>query len=282
MKLQAILLFSGIITAALTDTVSASQCTPLGHTDGKEHTVAAMINSYTHIELPENVLKGTKPIVGNSELWVSDHAGPHVYIKPTSALKPGAITSLSVVGESQKSYNFKIVRKESVDSTCFKLTEGTIFSGGERAALTRKDDTAGMELATLWREKYMTVKSEAAEDTQQAVLDALRRYRYQIYTRYEWKKSGRSSKGTRGFIGDNLVSDVYDDGRFTYIRVYNDNKGLLMVEAKLEGQTEIIEAKFDSLNKMYTISGIFPEFTLKYGKSKLKIYRADNATVGAY
>lgn len=282
MKLQNIFFTIAVVSTALAHTAQASQCTPIGHTDGKEHTVGAMINAYTHIELPENVLKGTKPIVGNSELWTSDHAGPHVYIKPTSELKPGAITSLSVVGESHKSYNFKIVRKDRVDSTCFKLTEGTIFSGGERAALTRREDTSQMELARLWREKYMTAKSESADETREAVLEALRRYRYQIYTRYDWKKTSRSSHGTKGFIGDNLVSDVYDDGRFTYIRVYNENKGLLMVEAKLEGQTEIIEAKFDSLNKMYTISGIFPEFTLKYGKSKVKIVRADNATVGAY
>lgn len=282
MKKTIIALFAGFISVS----TYAIECKQIGHSDGKTHQFDAMINAYTHIELPENVMKGTKPLVGNKDLWTSDHAGPHLYIKPTSNLKPGATTSLSAVGESGKSYDFKIRRKDNLDNTCFKLTDGVLFTEDQRHALTKRTDNTPMELANLWKDKYMQQRREASEEAQEAVLEALRRYRYQIYTRYDWKKSksrpGHGKRGTKGFIGTDLVADVYDDGRFTYIRVYTQNRGIMMVEATLEGQTEIIEAKYDTLNKMYTISGIFPEFTLKYGESKVKITRADNSTVGEY
>lgn len=264
------------ITLSLVSTgAMAIECRRVGHNDGQLHEIGALINNYTHIELPENVMKKTKPIVGNNELWAIDHAGPHIYIKPTSELKLGESTSLSAVGASGKSYDFKVVRRDQLKSLCFKLAEGSIFSRSEKEALTKPVSQNAHELAGLWKEKYQQQTHEFNDEKKAAVLDALRRYRYQIYTRYDWSKG-------RGFIGKNLISDVYDDGRFTYIRVNNQNKGLLMVEASLEGQTEIIEAKYDTLNQMYTISGIFPKFTLKYGKAKLKVKRADNTTVGEY
>lgn len=282
MKTIIIILFASLISVG----AQAIECKHIGHSDGKTHQFNAMFNAYTHIELPENVMKGTKPLVGNKDLWTTDHAGPHLYIKPTSKLKPGQTTSLSVVGESGKSYDFKISRKDNLDNTCFKLTDGVIFSEDERQALTKRKDNAPMELANLWKDKYMQQRREASEEAQKAVLEALRRYRYQIYTRYDWKRSksraGHGKTGTKGFIGTDLVADVYDDGRFTYMRVYTQNRGIMMIEATLEGQTEIIEARYDTINKMYTISGIFPEFTLKYGSSKIKITRADNSTVGEY
>lgn len=253
----------------------ALECQSVGHSDGNTHDIGAKLHTYTHIVLPENIMQNTKPIIGNSDLWVADFAGPHIYIKPNSNQKPGATTSLSAVGESGKSYDFKVVRKKDLDNNCYKLVQGVLFSPSAKQALTLRSDNSSNELAALWRDKYSTMKRQAEDEKTEAILEALRRYRYQIYTRYKW---GRGS----GFIGRDLISDVYDDGRFTYIRVHNQNKGLLMVEAKLAGEVEIVEAKFDTLNKMYTVSGIFPEFTLKYGDSKLKISRADNDTVGEY
>ena len=130
--------------------------------------------------------------------------------------------------------------------------------------------------ASLWQAKYLEQQKTLKTEKQQAVLDALRRYRYQIYSRYDWGSGGNS------FIGKDFISDVYDDGRFTYIRVNKQNRGLMMIEAELDGQIEMIEAKYDTLNKMYTVSGIFPQFTMKYGKAKVDIRRDDNEAAGVY
>ncbi len=264
---------------------SAADCKKVPYVEGKGLTVNATPNNYTHIILPENVLSNTKPIIGNSDLWSVDHAGPHIYIKPISEHKIGSSTSLSVVGESKVSYDFKVDRHKS-QGGCYKLVEGELFGDRERASITHKSRDTSSDLAMLWRQKYDDAKRKSRSEKRTAVLDALRKYRYQIYTRYDWNRKkrvyGKGKRGTKGFIGTDFVSDVYDDGRFTYIRVHQQNKGLMIVEAVLEGRTEIIQAHYDAETKIYTVSGIFPEFVLKYGKSKVKIARADNSTVGEY
>ncbi|WP_166426141.1 TrbG/VirB9 family P-type conjugative transfer protein [Paraglaciecola sp. 20A4] len=268
---------------------SALDCVKIGHESGKTYDIEGTTNTFTHVILPENIMRNTTVIVGNSDLWTSDTAGPHIYIKPTSTQAQGVSTSLSAVGESGTSYDFKINRKKAIKNTCYEVTTGTLFSDNERQALSlRKNDSqdsTNVELARLYRDKYNQATRDAKEQERTAVLEALRRYRYQIYTRYDWDKPSknyRKSRTTNNFIGDGFVSDIYDDGRFTYIRVHNQNKGIMIVEAELEGQTEIIEAKFDTLNKMYTIAGIFPKFTLKYADSEFDISRGDNSTFGEY
>lgn len=266
-----LLLFSASVNAA------NIECQPLGHEDGKIHDIKAEIHKYTHIQLPENVMNDTKPLVGNSELWTTDAAGPHIYIKPTSELKPGQETSLHVVGASGRAYDFTIKRVGDLKNSCYYVSDGILFNKDQRAAMKLQSTNSNTaELATLWKDKYMQEKRQNNDDVNVAIRDALRKYRYQIYTRYNWDKGGD------GFIGDDLISDVYDDGRFTYIRVFNQNKGIMTVEAELAGQTEMIEAKYDTMNKMYTIAGIYPKFTLKYADTQVNISRADSKTQGEY
>ncbi len=82
-------------------------------------------------------------------------------------------------------------------------------------------------------------------------------------------------------MGKELISDVYDDGRFTFIRFVAGNRGLLAVTAEIDGKKELIEYKKDSTD-IYKICGIYPEFVLKYGKSKVNIKRKDNLGNGTY
>jgi hypothetical protein len=101
------------------------------------------------------------------------------------------------------------------------------------------------------------------------------KYRAMIYTRYEWSAG-------MGFKGGDLVTDVWDDGRFTFIRVKEDHRGMLAAKAEVDGQEEVLEYKPDS-NNVYKISGIYPKFTLVYDKkNKVSVTRRDNQSNGVY
>ena len=272
------MILSAFLCAAALN-AQAFDCQRLGHTEGKTHEIGAELLTYTHIVLPENIMEKTQPIVGNPELWTTDTAGSHLYIKPNSSQPLGKTTSFSVIGESGASYDFLVTRQERLKNNCYKLADGVLFSKEHREALrqsTKTDSSDSDEVAMLWKEKYLQQQQEFKEEKNKAILTALRQYRYQIYTRYNWTKSGIS------FIGNDFISDIYDDGRFTYIRVNKQNKGLMMIEATLEGQTELIEAKYDTISQMYTVAGIYPEFTMKYGKTSIEIERNDNETAGDY
>ena len=130
--------------------------------------------------------------------------------------------------------------------------------------------------ATLSR-KISELKSALIAQEQlgdQKVDDALKKYRTYIYTRYDWKDN-------RLFSNQKLISDVYDDGRFTYIRTYPNNRGLLALFAEIDGKKEMIEYKIDS-DDIYRISGIYDKFYLTYGKLKYKVNRLDGLNNGVY
>ena len=112
------------------------------------------------------------------------------------------------------------------------------------------------------------------QQSEKRIGDILKKYRSFIYTRYKWTEG-------MGFKGSKLVTDVYDDGRFTFIRVVADQRGVLAVSAEIDGKQEMIQYNLDS-DSIYKISGIYPEFNLQYGKSKVKITRKDNKSNGAY
>jgi hypothetical protein len=136
-------------------------------------------------------------------------------------------------------------------------------------------DAAGAQQTEALRQAMLRQAEAADEDKRKAVMEALRRFRYHIYTRYEWE--GGNSFETRG-----LISDIYDDGRFTYIRLESPNRGLLSIESEVGGKTAIVPAKYDDAYGMYQINGIYPSFTLRLDEAKLEVSRADSVTKGAF
>ncbi len=111
-----------------------------------------------------------------------------------------------------------------------------VIKGGSGGILSRTDrsaissySAAGMADAGAMRSQLNEMRLNAESSKRTAVMDALRKYRYHIFTRYNW------STGS-GFAGKNIISDVYDDGRFTYIRLSNPNRGLMAVQAEVGGK----------------------------------------------
>ncbi len=261
------------------ETREQSPCVTIRWEESRSFTINAKLSNYTHIILPEKILPGFIPVVGNPGLWDVEGAGAHLYVKPNSTEGEGASTTISVVGESGAAYDFQAVRRTDGVERCLRVSNGAVFAGATAAALNTfqpPEVRRAQAESTIWKTKYSELEASHKEQLSNAVTEALRRYRYHIYTRYNWQ----TKKG--GFIGTNLVSDVYDDGRFTYIRLINDNKGLLTVEADLSGKTEVVDARYDDVSRMYRIIGIYPKFTMKYGDSKLLINRENNITEGSF
>lgn len=86
----------------------------------------------------------------------------------------------------------------------------------------------------------------------------------------------------KGFEAEGLVTDVYDDGRFTYIRLDKPNRGLMSVETVIGGKTAVVPTKYDDAYGMYVISGIYPSFSLKMDESKMSIERKDNKLLASF
>lgn len=250
-------------------------CKKLMWEPGKTYDIYSAMDQTTHIILPERI-QG-KPIIGNRELWNLDFAGSHVFVQPNSTEPKGSVTTLTVITESDASYDFSIRRSMAAMDTCVQIVEGKILDPEQRKALDQLSGGAagvGGGSSPL-KQRMEEMEARHKDDVEKAVSEAVRKYRYHIYTRYDWDTGS-------GFIGKNLISDVYDDGRFTYIRLSNDNKGLLTVEATLADHKEFVEAKYDDVSKIYKVVGIYPKFKMSYDNTSVEITRQDNTTQGNY
>ncbi|WAH62214.1 TrbG/VirB9 family P-type conjugative transfer protein (plasmid) [Pseudomonas silvicola] len=234
----------------------------------------------TRIELPaDNV---TDP-VSSSELWTVEGAANQVVVKPNSDTEQGRTGVVRIWTNDGNAYDVIATRGPvNQNDTCVKIVaDGMFFTPGARAALNGQSSRiaqgaaqSGMQVQQM-QSQLTAQRQEADADKKKAVMEALRRFRYHIYTRYKWDQG-------KGFAAENLVSDVYDDGRFTYIRLYQPNRGLMSVETEVGGKNAVVPTKYDDAYGMYVVSGIYPKFTLRVDKSEINIARSDSKTNGEF
>lgn len=246
------------------------------------YVVRSQLHVASHIILPEP-MQG-KPVAGNATLWAVNGENVHLFIKPkTKDVTEGTQTSVSVISSDNTSFDFFVERVASAPDICIKIVKDATSQLGdglpqgwktpqqqdaERLAEQLK---AAHQTAAQYRKQINTVK----QSSQQQLLNTLAEYRMHIYTGYSWEDGGTS------FFGESFISDVYDDGRFTFIRVTHDNKAILQISATIDGKEEMIEYAYDEDKKIYTIAGIFPAFVLRYDESEIDVKRRDGATGGA-
>ncbi len=251
-------------------------CRTIHHKEGRVYVIKAALYHGTHIRLPEKLL--IEPIPGDADLWTVAGDGHHIMIQPNSAEAQGKRTTLTLIDKNNVSYNFKLIRvsaKEKFDICVTIKNKDKFFNHNKLSSSSyqtpddinqkRLQDQIRLLQAGLSREK---------KRSEQKIDDVLKKYRSFIYTRYQWKDG-------KGFKGKGLVTDVYDDGRFTFIRMVPDNRGMMTVTAKIDGNKEMIEYVAES-DTVYRISGIYPEFSLRHGKSDVNIKRRDNLSNGVY
>lgn len=260
---------------AASSVAAAKDCRVVHYTPNTIIQVNSALKQQTRIQLPADVLD--KPHAGNKDLWMTDAAANQVLIMPNSDQPEGESTNVEVFTKDGGAFDIQAMRSDikNQDVCVVVQTDGPAFSASDRAGLAAAQTTRAMggpgEQALY--SQLQEARAESDDDKKQAAVEALRRYRYHIYTRYEW------SKGS-GFGGKNVISDVYDDGRFTYIRLENPDRGLLSVETIVGGKPAVVPTTYDDSYGMYTIVGIYPSFTLRQDKTKITITRADNESRG--
>lgn len=229
----------------------------------------------TRVQLPDGLQIVTSEPKNSNLLWDVDGAANQILIRPTSAEAGGERTMATVFMSNGKALDIEATRvPASGNQACVIIrgSRGDILSSSDRSAMNSYS-AMGVQSANQMRSELNEMAMNAESEKREAVLDALRKYRYHIYTRYNWSTG-------KGFAGKNIISDVYDDGRFTYIRLSQPNRGLMAVQAEVGGKPAIVPTKYDDAYAMYQLTGIYPKFTLTLDGVKLDIERADNASNG--
>jgi type IV secretory pathway VirB9-like protein len=245
------------VTIPVVKTTIAKQCQKIQWTGNRVYTIKGSMNMATHFVFPES---SVDVIVGNKDLWQEEHKLNHVFIKPTTTKSEGDMSTLTFIGESNTSYEFILKRVPDSEAVpCVVISRNGDMLNSANWSNYQNRDKRLVEIlsAQFERDKTQIIKQQQ---------NALDKYRGTIYTRYKWKESGT-------WFAHNFVSDVYDDGRWTYIRVNSDNKGVMSIVGMLEGKTVTLQFTYDETTKMYRVSGIYPKLTLAYGNDTVVIDR---------
>ncbi|MFA0196797.1 hypothetical protein AB4501_21785 [Vibrio sp. 10N.222.55.E8] len=265
--------------------VMAKACQPIAHQSGEIITVKAAIYLGARVQLPANLI--SPPTTSNAFLWdVTGIVGTNqLLIKPNSAAKEGASTNIYAFTDDGQVIDIQAQRvAANKNQTCVLMkargfmdaqTKHAISSFVQTQKVTAQPSVAPQAQATIDRLKLelKTANMHQKEDQKRAVIEALRKYRYRIYTRYQWDEGD-------GFIGQNVVSDAYDDGQFTYIRLANPNRGILSIETQIGGKAAIAPMKYDDAYGMYKITGIYPRLRLHLDDVTVEVKRTDFVTRG--
>lgn len=243
---------------------AADKCEVIKWSEGNVSTVYASRWKASHIILPE---KNLDVIVGNSDLWDVSYVENHIWVKPNSGEWQGAETTISFVSQTNQSYEFLVKRAsaKSKKPICYSVEprNGLInHSAWRDSSTSRRSNQVAALARNVARKQVATNTKQIVEQTQ----DALRRYRMSIYTDYKVHGAGYGAE-------DLAIASVYDDGRFTFIRLEDDAPGLVAVYGEVNGKEELLEYKYDAPTKVFQISGIFPMLKMRSDKAETRIER---------
>jgi type IV secretory pathway VirB9-like protein len=239
------------------------RCKTYNWSPGDIITIEAELYKQTHITLPEDALD---VIWGTDELWDQNFVKNNVFMKPRTNQKEGAETTASVVGQSGNSYEFLVKRTTSMVSHCVIVkANGSLI---HKANWDGKDDAHAAQLAVLQQQlvRANIDKATAAEEAKRQTTAAVKSYRSALSSNYEWTEG-------EGWFAKSGIESVQDDGRFTYIRLVSDSRGIMSIAAEIDGTPEILEKVYDPSKREYRVAGVYPKFKLKAGESEMTITR---------
>ncbi len=259
--LPALLMFLGSGFATASD---YGVCKEIQWQPYQTYTIRAALHQRVHVILPEPI-QGD-PVPGSPQLWDIDGENIHLFIKPKNlGNREGGVTTVTAISKLNTSFDFKVIRVKSNPDICIRIVKEGGASNGKIQGWATPEERVNVALESELRMANAKL-IQSKKDQVLMVEDSLMAYRSNIFTGYTWSSGG-------AFFGGNDVSDVWDDGRFTYVRLTEPNKGILTVTAVVNEKEEMADYKYEPSTHIYMITGLFPSFILRYDDSAITVTR---------
>lgn len=252
-------------TPALANDLANGRCKTVNWSPGDIVTVEASMYKSTHISLPEDALD---IVWGSKELWEKEFIRSHIFVKPLSAQPEGSESTATAVGASGASYEFRLVRVGKLSSHCVNLKSNGGMVNRANWDAKPSNPAADAQIALLQSQllRANVEKAQLATEAVRQTSAAVKSYRTALFSNYAWDEGS-------GWFAKSGVETVQDDGRFTYIRLKSDNRGIMSITADIDGQPEVLEKVYDAAKREYRIAGVYPKFKLRAGDSEMTISR---------
>ncbi len=227
-------------------------------------TVNCSLRHTTLIVLPkdEEILDFT---CGDREYWVVEGTANFAHVKPSKA---GARTNINLITASGSIYSFDVreiseIQGKEPDLKLFiEPKEGSTVSKIAAARFVPAGDVESYrELADTARAEVRQAKEDAARSIEAEVTRFLSEYPSKLRFSYRFQANKAPF----------MVTSIFDDGRFTYIRA-NPREAPVLYEVK-DGKPGLVNFEFRS--GIYIASKVIDTGYLAIGKKKLAFFRKE-------
>ena len=247
-------------------------------------TIEANVNVATRLQFPATVAKDE---VSTPDLWDGSYSGSSVWIRPKTIIREADRTGLTVFLDNGHSYDFLVAAAPGVPQSCILIVDYPTVTptppvASAPAAPTRSPEEieaarqaanarasaarAARARASAQQQAALTAKfDQMRRQMEQQANDRIKQFQYSIDTQYAWDGVTRDDQL--------LVNAVYDDGRFTYVRVTTTAFGLPALSGRLDGKDALLEFDFDDLTGVFTVQGLYDKLRLKLGTHVINIVR---------
>ena len=250
------------IAAALLSAVAfssfASNCTILNYQNGDVVDVKSSFNLGSRIQLPSKLIR--LPVVTNARKWNvgGDIGSNQIVIAPDSLDKDAGTVMVFAFTEDGKVYDIKAKRvPEKEHQACVIVDKRPRFFYAPAVELKAQPKVVKLDTPP-----PPLVKTPAKVMPE---LEKEDKFKSVIFTRYDWNEAIR-------FVGNNYLSDVYDDGRKTFIRLAKENQGILTVSAHVNGRNVEIPVR-EVEPQLLAVNGVYSSFVVHAGNTKIPVTR---------
>ena len=242
--------------------VMAISCEGLNYRSGDVISVNTSSRLGTRIELPSNLTE--RPMITNAQRWdvLGDVGSKHIMIAPVDNEKGGESTMIFAFTEGGKAFDIRADRvlNDNKNDSCVIVGSKSKFSRASGYKQPVKPVTQSVVAQPIEQ-----VKKPTEVDTKQVINNAVKEYQKLIFTNYKWKQSG-------SFFGEAVLSDIYDDGRQTFIRLNKPHQRNITIETinKNSSMFHDIEVVGDNL---VSFDGVYTKFVVSIADTKVNVTR---------
>lgn len=264
---------------------SVTACRPMIVPFGTRGTIEANINVATRLEFPVTVRRVE---VSTPALWDATYAEHSAWVRPKTQVAVAGQTGLTVFLVNGRTLDFLVNASSTVPPSCVLVVEPPQPAAAQpspasppQQAPRTPEEAAGDREAAAARARAASASAtrrRASEDArlaerfaamrrqvEQQAMDRIKQFQHSIDTNYTWGGSGRGDQY--------LVQAVYDDGRFTYVRIKTDAFGVPAITGRVNGADTLLQYTYDDLTGVFTIQGLFDRLNLSLGTHSIPIRR---------
>lgn len=242
---------------------TTGKCQVLAARPGTRYSLRATLQVSTHVTFPAPIeaFENTLP-----KLWDVSTYDNSLWARPNTSTPEGARTGVSVRLKNGDHYDFVFYAADSLNParSCVEITDRRARYSGPTAADLAAQQAAEEARQASFDDAVENIRRQAENQAN----DAIKAFQYSMNTAYDWRPATKESTGM-----NSLISAVYDDGRYTYVRIRTTGFGLPSLSARDRNKDIVVQYSYDDLTGVYTVLGLYDTLRLSVGANVIEIHR---------